>query len=139
MVHRVEVDFEYKGLRCVVLVLTDRGYRCGYVGVPKEHVCYGKHYNDIESIEIHGGLTFSSKQENEDYPLYPQAGLWWFGFDCAHAWDLPDPNLVKNDKLKSIIHRDYIYRNDDAEIRTLEYVRKECVKLAEQLLKAVKT
>ena len=32
----VEKDFEYAGLRCVV-IMTEMGYRCGYVRFPKVH------------------------------------------------------------------------------------------------------
>ena len=41
----IEADFEYQNLRCVV-VMTEMGHRCGYVGVPKNHILYGKSYSD---------------------------------------------------------------------------------------------
>ena len=41
----VEKEFEHKGLKCVVLLLV-RGYRCGYVGVPKGHPLYNVAYMD---------------------------------------------------------------------------------------------
>jgi len=45
----VESDFEYKGYRCVT-IFTDRGFRCGYVGLPVGHLLYGKDYSD--SLDI---------------------------------------------------------------------------------------
>ena len=53
---------------------------CGYVSIPKNHPFYGKNYWDIEdTIEVHGGLTFSGKLPGLD-------GL-WFGWDYMHAGD----------------------------------------------------
>jgi hypothetical protein len=62
----------------------EHGYANGYVGVPKEHPWYGKHYDEIESsydISVHGGLTFAGKlkEDSEDY--------WYVGFDTAHYRD----------------------------------------------------
>jgi hypothetical protein len=57
---KVESEFEHKGLNCVV-IMTQMGHRCGYVGLPKEHPLYGKDYsqksrylklNDLEGEEI---------------------------------------------------------------------------------------
>jgi len=45
----VEKDFLYKDLRCVV-IMTNMGHRCGYVGVPKDNPLYKKHYNDKVNI-----------------------------------------------------------------------------------------
>lgn len=45
----VEKEFKYKGLKCVVLLLS-RGYRCGYVGVPKGHPLYNVAYMDCMSF-----------------------------------------------------------------------------------------
>lgn len=45
MSYKVESDFDYKGLRCVV-ILSGMGHRCGYVGIQKGHPLYGKKYSD---------------------------------------------------------------------------------------------
>ena len=38
----------------------------------------------VESmIEVHGGVTFAGEWEE-----FGGGDIWWFGFDCAHAWDL---------------------------------------------------
>ena len=44
MRYTVERDFEHAGLRCVV-IMTEMGHRCGYVGVPEDHMLYGVDYN----------------------------------------------------------------------------------------------
>lgn len=77
--------------------LFSAGYANGYVMIPKEHPYYGKEYDDIDGIDVHGGLTFSDpmitnwnsiewldeKPENlEDY--------WVLGFDTLHYGDSLD-------------------------------------------------
>lgn len=82
---------------------------CGYVGVPFGHPYWGRHYRDLgDDIEVHGGLTFSAEGDDN---------LWWLGFDCAHLGDrIPTmPSFYGG-----------VYRNED-------YVRAECLHLAEQL------
>lgn len=54
------------------------GWGNGYVGLPKWHAWYGKHYDDIP-VGVHGGLTFSDLYEEED--------LWVIGFDTNHYMD----------------------------------------------------
>lgn len=53
--------------------------------------------------------------------------VWWFGFDCAHAWDLsPGSRSV----LRSIGHE----RDSDDVYRDLRYVEAEVARLASQML-----
>lgn len=54
------------------------GWGNGYVHIPEGHPWFGKDYNDIEGVEINGGLTYSEMQE----------GMWVIGFDTAHSWDM---------------------------------------------------
>jgi hypothetical protein len=93
----------------------------GYVGVPEEHPWFKKGYDEAlcghngcyehspeTTIEVHGGLTYSGKGfENGE-------GFWWFGFDTGHSFD--DPRY-------------------GGTVKTEAYVRQECYKLAQQLLK----
>ena len=72
----IETEWEYKGYRCVV-VFHEKRWRCGYVGIPKTHACFGKHYDDIK-VRVHGGLTYAGEHAD---------GLYYFGFDCIHAGD----------------------------------------------------
>ena len=78
----------------------------------------------------------SNGGKNSNYPI--NSDLWWFGFDCGHYDDSNDYDLaieyfphLKEHLLwtKEIEGRYPIGK----EIRTLEYVEKECKKLAEQL------
>lgn len=38
-------------------------------------------------IDVHGGITYSSNEKSEDYPVASESPVWWFGFDCAHYMD----------------------------------------------------
>lgn len=69
-------------------------------------------------IDVHGGLTFSDVWKDEE-----PAGLWWFGFDCAHCDDLTP----------SETRPEYKPWRRDAAYRDINYVRNEVRKLAEQL------
>lgn len=86
---------------------------------------FGKDYSEVEA-EVHGGLTFANAcQGQEENPFgichIPEAGrpekVWWFGFDCAHCFDLSPWYRVAEDDV----------------YRTLEYVKGECAQLARQL------
>lgn len=48
--YKVEKDFEHKGL-CCVITFGDSGHRCGYVGIPKTHILYGKEYDEYLEIK----------------------------------------------------------------------------------------
>lgn len=67
----------------------------GYVAVPPEHPLYGKDFNDIDDINVHGGLTCSghiSEYFMEDMEFISDAtevpsGWWILGFDTMHDGD----------------------------------------------------
>ncbi len=118
MIEREWID-QATGLRCQVVLYTPMGHRCGYVGLPPEHPLHGITYSehvpflaklweeaqkgtignrgiiplflacpDVASLDVvfnvHGSITFA------DYFAKDGGGLWWIGFDCAHAGDTPD-------------------------------------------------
>lgn len=60
------------------------GWGNGYIGLPKDHPWYGKHYDDID-VDVHGGLTYSEDHK----PKHEPDGLWWIGFDTGHYQDGP--------------------------------------------------
>lgn len=67
----------------------------GYVGVKRQHPCFGLHYDSkkVGDIQVHGGLTFSGKA------IVPQMKkkYWYFGFDTAHYMDIT-PKLLEIEK-----------------------------------------
>lgn len=100
------------------------GYRCGYVRVPAGHPWHGKHYNDIDA-DVHGGLTFA--EPDEHCGKGGEDDAWWLGFDCAHPFDAPDPELPGYDAhVASMLAQDY------GSIKSTVYVAAECRQLAEQ-------
>lgn len=109
------------------------GALCGYVGVGPEHPLHGRDYEAPE-VTVHGGLTFASacQEDPEGICHVPEPGreenVWWFGFDCAHLYDLcPSYNRGTNPLLDSYD----VYRD-------MEYVVAEVESLARQL-KAMET
>lgn len=136
---KIQWPDEATGLPCLI-VRNHMGALCGYVGVSEGHPLYGKRYHQI-NLEVHGGgLTFSNPcapdpDETRDICHSPGSGepdhVWWFGFDCAHAFDL-SPAIRK---YVEEAERSYskpagwakeVYRN-------IEYVTEECRQLARQL------
>lgn len=49
MGYKVENEFDYLGLKCVVLAL-DYGHRCGYVGISQDHPLFGIEYGDKTNV-----------------------------------------------------------------------------------------
>ncbi len=88
------------------------------------------------TARVHGGLTFAdacSPSEKGpghgichiEQPGRPQH-VWWFGFDCAHAYDLVPKMLA--------FYRDRgMRRLDDEVYRAFPYVVSEVTQLASQL------
>jgi len=81
------------GLACMIR-RGPLGVWCGYVGVDETHPWFGKDYEDVP-VDVHGGLTFAAPCDgDEEHGLCHVPGpgepdpLYWFGFDCGHAWDV---------------------------------------------------
>ena len=123
------------GLPCLLVRNESGGNLCGYVGVFTSHPLHGKDY-DVPEVEVHGGLTFAggcghSGDESRGICHVPGAGepdsVWWFGFDCAHAWDRRPAYEAR--------YPEYV---DPVDIyRTAAYVEGECCQLAQQLHAAI--
>jgi hypothetical protein len=77
------------------------GSWCGYASVKPGHPDYGKGYEDVE-VEVHGGLTYAAACRGHLCHV-PQPGepdnVWWFGFDCGHAFDQQPAMEAYNAKL----------------------------------------
>ena len=119
-------------LPCLI-VRNHSGALCGYVGVPKEHPLHGKGY-DAPEVDCHGGLTFANGCVHGDNPArgvchIPGAGepddVWWFGFDCAHAWDVWPAFEARN--------RGRFSPDPDDVYRDFDYVTRQVTSLAAQL------
>lgn len=116
---------EHRGFEWVV-THNGMGYRCGYVKIPRGHPWYGKGDDEIDAA-VHGGITFA--EPDVDCGGGPDDG-WWVGFDCAHAWDRPDPTLPTRKPAIPICP-------PDAEVRGQEYAEAECRSLCDQAARAI--
>ena len=124
------------GLPCLAVRHPSYGHWCGYVGLPPEHLMYGKGYNDVD-FEAHGGLTFAEScspggDEAKGVCHIPAPGesdhVWWLGFDCGHTIDF-SPHDVKDQAV-----RGYPFMVEtNRQYRTLAYVRQQCASLASQV------
>lgn len=91
-------DFRAHGLPCFVQ-RGPLGFWCGYVGVQPGHPMYGKGVgeDETEALEAHGGITYAAACAGHVCHV-PEPGepdtVWWFGFDCGHAFDLT-PSFMK--------------------------------------------
>lgn len=122
---------EHCGLKFHV-IHNGSGYRCGYVRVPLGHPWHGKDYGDVDA-DVHGGLTFAEADvpcgngEDADH---------WFGFDCAHCFDAPDPALPDNrigrNPFRELSDAFDFPGGERMEVRSQEYVEAECRRLCEQ-------
>jgi hypothetical protein len=123
------------GYPCLIVRADLSGALCGYVGVADSHSLFGVGYNDID-VQCHGGLTFADvcqphRDETSGICHLPAPGepdnVWWFGFDCSHAWDL-SPAL--SGVLRGINHA---FRDRASTYRDMAYVSAQVTALAAQL------
>lgn len=112
------------------------GALCGYAGVLPGHPFHGKSYDDVD-VDVHGRLTFAAgcqhpEDESTGVCHIPEPGtpdeVWWFGFDCAHCFDLMPgiPDLGMGSYIERHISTGDVYRDAD-------YVAREVTSLAAQL------
>lgn len=139
------VNWKAHGLDCMAIRHAECFHWCGYVGVPPSHPDYGKGYDDVEG-DVHGGLTYSNECDGHICHIPEDGGedkIHWFGFDCAHCYDM-SPGLEARLKqlktqrsLEASRELQRLYEQDNARFsgtyRDLEWVKKETEKLARQL------
>ena len=128
---------EYKGYEYII-TFTDMGHRCGYVAITSEHPCYGKDlvWGDFD-LDVHGGVTFHSKDISLKDLLSHPCNDEWVGFDAAHHNDLSDMALAEvyfgseNDYVK--FKKMNLYETFGKR-RTFGYMASECKRLIDQLI-----
>jgi hypothetical protein len=83
-------DWIAHGFACFALRHEQHGHWCGYVGVPREHALYGKTYDQIRTLQVHGGVSYTARCAG-DICHAPVEGMpedvWWIGFACGNTWD----------------------------------------------------
>lgn len=80
-------------------------------------------------FDVHGGITLSDffKSSADEFKELDD-GLWYFGYDCAHAGDGKFPRF--NDE-GDIIHDPYSW--DQSPPKSLEFCVEQCESLAQQI------
>lgn len=129
---------EATGLPCLA-VRNHSGAWCGYVGVDENHPLFERDYDEAP-VEVHGGLTYADHcmegAEETAICHVPKPGepdhVWWFGFDCAHAFDRMPEMEARLREVKGM-SLEYWERGT---YKTFEYVQKEIADLAMQLKEA---
>lgn len=107
---------EVNGYHVLIIRSKEFGNLNGYVGVKRSHPYYGMHYDGKPcNMRVHGGLTFSGK----GFLPEMKKGLWYFGFDTAHYFDL----------MPRMSH----FNIGGGTYRNIEYVTNEVNSLYEQL------
>lgn len=123
MDYKVEKHWKHSDLVCVVIA-SEMGHRCGYVGIPITHPLAGTNHDNLYDIDVHGGLTYSAW--GGSYPI-PAVNTWWFGYDCAHYNDSRDRSII-SEKYEELLELDF-----GGIVRDLDFCIDECERLAEQL------
>lgn len=84
------VDWRAHGFPCFVQRAWATGAWCGYAGVTEDHPLYGMDLFEVPLLS-HCGVTFAEPSQGaiayEPWPGEPEV-VWWFGFDCAHGFDV---------------------------------------------------
>jgi len=108
---------EASGYACPVKRHPRVGNLCGYVGIPSTHPLFEKNDELLDTIDVHGDINYAGYLVCER--------TWYFGFDCAHAFDY-SPGLTAELDNSPKLFKGATYRN-------IEYVKSEVIKLAKQL------
>ncbi len=126
------VEWEHAGLPCLAIRNEAFGNWCGYAAVPPGHALHGQSYNDVD-VEAHGGLTYASACSGHICHV-PKPGepddVWWFGFDCGHAWDVAPGMEARS---RAFGYAPMFTADRESSYKTLAYVQAETNRLAEQL------
>lgn len=127
---RLEKKGTHRGFEYAILVMP-MGHRCGYVKLPQNHPWYKKNPDNIET-NVHGGLTFASLINNNEHPILKKG--YWIGFDCIHAFDMPDPDEMSKEFFNKggykIAKAFQCLQN--SKIRNKNYVESQCRNLCEE-------
>lgn len=116
----------------LVVKFVDGGWRCGYIGVPKNSPLYAGYGENVGGFcDVHGGITFDGfLDDNETW--------WYFGFDCAHLNDAID---FRTAKLYFPQHKQNYeevekirYDQPEAHVWSLNDVKKELSEFLDQLV-----
>ena len=122
-----EWTHELTEYRCWIRRHPTLGHLCGYVAIPRGHEVYGYNYDWLNDrgVEVHGGLTYSDRDEKTDE--------WVVGFDCSHGGDLSPKLALSLMKYVDTNPEALAFRMRSEEYRNWGFVKEEVCSLARQL------
>ena len=87
---------------------------------------------------VHGGISYADGGKNSHHPV--DSDLWWLGFDCGHAGDCPDYDMLEelfgdDEMVQHRLKDRWLYK--EYEVRSLEYVQQECRNLVDQIIRLI--
>lgn len=131
------VNWQHKGLDCMMIRHYELLHWCGYVGVKPGHLAHGKGYDDV-SVDIHGGLTYSEKCGNFICHEDPtgEENTWWLGFDTCHLGDTSPGMMLADALMKGFVQKqggEPLALWSSGNYRDVDFVTSETNILAEQL------
>lgn len=131
--YECELDFNKDGFRCVGIASYTKGYRCGYVAIPKGSRLFDIPTRKLESlIKVHGGVTFDRILSN--FPVVTDEPMRWVGFDCNQIYDARDVSLLRlggDPAIENFLKGMTFHANQ--KVRDKEFVRKQLLKMVDQL------
>ena len=137
-----ELYFNHKGIDCKIsriLAFENNGrifggHCCGYCKIPElmaTSECFEQSTTAELGFSVHGGITYSE---------FAADGC-WIGFDCAHSGDIVPSMLETKRRIREELQQKLIGWNLSPfskvfidEYRDINFVRKECESLAEQII-----
>jgi hypothetical protein len=131
------VDFVHAGFACFAKRHPSFGSWCGYVGVPREHPLYRRDWDEVDGLDVHGGVNYSAKCDPASGICHvPEPGMpddvWWLGFECAHGFDLVPGTQATLRVLMGEAWRENEWLRTREVYRALPYVRRQIEALADQ-------
>ena len=84
---------------------------------------------------VHGGISYADGGKDSHHPI--DSDMWWLGFDCGHYGDCPDYEMLEelfgdDEKVQYRLQDRNLY--EGYEVRTLGYVKNECMSLVNQII-----
>lgn len=107
------------------IILRGPSALCAYVGVPISHPLAGKDYDSIP-LSVHGGLTYAKAGSGGYLP----EGMYWYGWDYAHAGDTSFYDLTYGRHSQS---KDWTVEMVRSEIWSATYDFEKLMRLAESI------
>lgn len=113
----------------MLVVLMSRGYRNGYLGIPRDefHRMISDDPGFMDRIDVHGGVTY----EGGDLRLIGHDGFNYIGFDCNHTGDGLDTEALVAHGIP--VNETFALEMKDGEVRSASYVMDELWRMLYQI------